>query len=216
MSGKDEKIDLHDYLPPLPAWYRPMKWMIPMGAAVVTMLLTSLFITGLLPLPGILSLLNWLPTAYETLEGLGAATFFGLSVSSAGILTAVFTNFMFRLAAFSSLETVVYEHELNYKQLEKTISALEDKKSRLSQKNKELQRALFNAEVDAEKAEGRSKPIIFSENDACNQSRTSVSDKDKASCETNNNNNNTNKENECADDKSATSRKPANRSNKRS
>lgn len=69
-AHKDEsRVRLVD---PYPAWYRPLKWLLPISVALLAGLTLGLATTGVLPIPAMMGKAVWLPVIYSSLDTLQA------------------------------------------------------------------------------------------------------------------------------------------------
>jgi|GEM_PF-5234881 hypothetical protein len=80
------------YVDEYPLWYGFFKWVLPLTMASASGLWVFLTLTGAIPVPAVLSALQWAPTFYQSLHGLSAFSLVSLAMlkvsASIGLLVS--------------------------------------------------------------------------------------------------------------------------------
>lgn len=104
------EIDHNDFIKPFPRWYTPVKWGIPLVLAIVAGVLAGLMVANIMAMPAALSMFQWLPELYASLESLGAFTLLATSFGIASTMTALLTSIVTRVCLYKYVEDLAQDN----------------------------------------------------------------------------------------------------------
>ncbi|MCS5708536.1 hypothetical protein CC99x_006395 [Candidatus Berkiella cookevillensis] len=142
-------VDTNQFVRPFPRWYTPVKWFIPLGLTFVAVLLTTLMLTGIMPLPAIFSVLDWLPAMYQGMESLGAFILLSSTLFTVGTMSMMAASSLTKLFLFQYVENMATDN-LNGSQYLSQLKEVIDteKEKQRTARQLELENALLNADAE--------------------------------------------------------------------
>ncbi|MGE4349965.1 MAG: hypothetical protein AB7D28_09390 [Candidatus Berkiella sp.] len=142
-------VDTNQFVRPFPRWYTPVKWFIPLGLTFVAVLLTAFMVTGMMPLPAIFSMLDWLPALYQGMESLGAFMLLSSALFTVGTMSMMAISSLTKLFLFQYVENMATDN-LNGSQYLSQLKEVIDteKEKQIKTRQMDLENALLKADEE--------------------------------------------------------------------
>lgn len=142
-------VDTSQFVRPFPRWYTPVKWFVPLGIAFVAALLTALMVTGVMPLPAIFSILDWLPAMYQGMESLGGFTLASLAVGTVATMSVMAASVLTRVFLFQYVENMATDNLNGGQYLAQFKEVIDsEKEKQMKARQLELEQALIKADEE--------------------------------------------------------------------
>lgn len=144
-----EVVDTNQFVRPFPRWYTPVKWFIPLALTFVALLLTAFMVTGMMALPAIFSMLDWLPALYQGMESLGAFMLLSSTLFTVGTMSMMATSSLTKLFLFQYVENMAADNLNGSQYLSQFKEVIDtEKEKQIKTRQIELEKALLKADEE--------------------------------------------------------------------